>query len=307
MQVNELKRQIHDKRLGSFYVFTGDEIEAQRIYLNKIAEITGKKIVRIEQVGEAFNKRNSLLRAYNLFVCRDDMSFWKSATSVDEIKELLGNNMLVLQMTDIDNRSKASKEYEALTVTFNYMDADVLYKYVQKRCRLSDDNSYDLIERCERDYSRLILELDKVNQYARACGVGVNEAYKVLTSDGTIGTPPKDALFEFVDDMLRAKIQEAFGALEQCKAVGEPPLKVISVLYSSFKRVLQVQACTTSDICKTTGLSAWEVKTAQQTVGSWQIRDLVFFLRTLQSLEQKIKLGEVEEEKALDLLMVLIL
>ena len=307
MQVNDLKRQIHDKQVGSFYVFTGEEVEAQRIYLNKIAEITGKPIIRIEQVSESFNKRNSLLRTYNLFVCRDDMNFWKTATSVDEIKELLGNNMLVIQMTDIDKRSKASKEYEDLTVTFNYMDADVLYKYVQKVCRLSDDNSYDLIERCEQDYSRILLETDKVIQYARASGIDVNEAYTALIGDGAISKPPKDAIFEFTDALMRAKIQEAFRLLEQCKALGEPPLRIISVLYANFRRVLQVQACTTNDVCKTTGLSAWEVKLAQQTLGYWKISDLVFFLRTLQSIEQKIKNGEVEEDTALDLLMVLIL
>lgn len=307
MQVNELKRQIHDKQVGNFYVFTGEEVEAQRIYLNKIAEITHKPIIRIEQVSESFNKRNSLLKTYSLFVCRDDMNFWKTATSVDEIKELLGNNMLVIQMTDIDKRSKASKEYEDLTVTFNYMDADVLYKYVQKKCRLSDDNSYDLIERCEQDYSRILLEIDKVIQYARASGIDVNEAYTALIGDGAISKPPKDAIFEFTDALLRAKIQEAFGLLEQCKALGEPPLRIISVLYTNFRRVLQVQACTTNDVCKTTGLSAWDVKLAQQTLGYWKISDLVFFLRTLQRLEQKIKNGEVEEGTALDLLMVLIL
>ena len=308
MEIREVKKQIQSKRFSDrLFVFTGEEIEAQRIYVNKIAEVTEKPIKRIEQVSEAFNKRGSLLRVSYLFVCRDDMDFWKSATPVETITELLGDNMLIIEMTSIDGRSKASKLYADKTVTFNYMDADTLYKYVQKECRLSDDNSYDLIDMCERDYSRIILEADKINRYARACDISVDEAFRALVQDKAITKPPKDAIFDFTDALLRADIDGAFELLEECKAIGESPLRIISVLYSNFKRVLQVQVCESGDICRETGLSVFDVKIARQTVGSWAGQDLVFFLKTLQSIEQGIKTGEIEEDTALDLLMVLIL
>ena len=308
MQVNDLKKQIQSKRFNDrFFVFTGNEIEAQRIYINKIAEVSGKVIRRVENVSEAFNKRGSLLGLSNVFVCRDDMDFWKSATSVEKINELLGNNILILQMTDIDKRSKSVKLYTNEIVTFEYMDADTLYKYVQKECRLSDDNTYELIDRCERDYSRVLLETDKIRTYAGACNISDDEAFRQLVADGAITKPPKDAIFAFTDAMLRADIDRAFELLEECKGIGESPLRIISVLYSNFKRVLQVQACESSDVCAETGLTAWDVKLARQTIGAWRAEDLVFFLKTLQGLEQKIKTGEVEEANAIDLLMVLIL
>ena len=307
MQVREVKKQIQAKRLYPFYAFTGAEIEAQRIYIDKIAEVTGKPVKRIESVREAFNRRASILKISNVYVCRDDMEFWKSATPLETVKELLGDNILILQMTEIDKRSKSYKSYTNEIVDFEYMDADTLYKYVQKQCSLADTNTYELIDICENDFSRILLETDKINTYARACGVSVDEAFSVLVEEGTINRPPKDAIFDFVDALLRADINRAFKLLQECKDIGEVPLRIITVLYSNFKRVLQVQVCESKDICECTGLTPWEVKLAKKTLNCWQSEDLVFFLKTLQRLETALKTGEVEEGTALDLLMVSIL
>ena len=307
MTVNEVKKQIKTGKLCPFYVFTGAEIEAQRIYINKIAEVTNKPIKRIENIKEAFNRRASILKVSNIFVCRDDLEFWKSATSVETIEELLGDNILILQMTDIDKRSKASKTYADRVITFEYMDADTLYKYTERACSLSDNNAYELIGMCENDYSRILLETNKINTYARAQGVSEDEAFNVLVQEGTITRPPKDAIFDFVNAFLRADIKTAFKLLQDCKEIGEPALRLISVLYTNIKRVLQVQVCESKDICKTTGLSAWDVKLARQTLGCWKSEDLVFFLRAFQSIEQGIKLGEIDEESAMDYLMVNVL
>lgn len=307
MEVTAVKKQIQAKRLDPFLVFTGEEIEAQRIYVNKIAEVTGKPVNRIETVKEAFNRRASLLKVSYCFVCRDDMEFWKSATPLETILELLGDNILILQMTNIDKRSKSYKSYTSQIVDFKYMDADTLYKYVQRVCSLSDDNTYDLISVCENDYSRILLETDKICRYANALGATQDESYERLIQDGTISRPPKDAIFDFTDAFLRANITEAFRLLEDCKAIGEPALRIITVLYTNIKRVLQVQACESGDICKSTGLTPWEVKLAKQTLNCWKSEDLVYFLKTLQRLEKGIKTGEVEEGSALDLLMVSLL
>lgn len=325
MNVNDVKKQIQSKRFSDrFFVFTGEEIEAQRIYVNKIAEVTGKTVKRIDEVKEAFTRRASILKVSNVFVCRDDQDFWKAATDPELIRELLGDNILILLMTNIDKRSKSYKSYSNQIIEFNYMDADVLYKYVQKECKLSDDNTYKLIDMCENSYSKILLECDKIKQFTEwLVNHGYDEtpaevylqlpacypdsAFEYLVQNGVIHRPDKDAIFDFVDAMLRADIDRAFSLLEECKGIGEPPLRIISVLYTNFKRVLQVQVCEDRDVCATTGLSAWDVKLAKQTVGCWRSEDLVFFLKTLQRVEQGVKSGEVEEGIALDLLMVSIL
>ena len=307
MEVREVKQQIKQRRISPFYVFTGDEIEAQRIYIEKIAEVTGKQVRRIESVSEAFNRRASILRVSNVFVCRDDKDFWRSATELSVVEELLGDNILGLQMTAIDKRSKSSKAYSERTVEFNYMDADVLYKYTERACRLSDDRAYDLIDMCENDYSRILLECNKINRYAQATGAGVDNAFDKLVEEKAITRPPKDAIFDFTDALLRAQIDRAFSLLEECRAIGEPSLRILSVLYSNFRRVLAYQVSESRDICAETGLTPFEVKLAKATSNVWSSEDIVYFLRNIQQIEQGIKTGEVDESIAVDLLMVQIL
>lgn len=308
MEIRAIKQQIQSKRFSDrFFVFTGEEIEAQRIYINKISEVTGKPVRRIEEVKDAFNKQASIIKMSFVFVCRDDDKFWKSATDLENVREMLGDNILILQMTEIDKRSKSYKTYMSQIAEFHYMDADVLYKYLERVCTLSDDRAYMLIEMCENDYSRLLLEADKINRISSALSVDVDAAFDKAISDKVISRPPKDAIFEFVDAMCRAEVEKAFSLLEECKAIGEPALRVISVLYTNFKRVLQYQVAESGDVCEETGLSPFEVKLAKQSAGAWASADLVYFLKTLQKIEQGIKQGEVEEEKALDLLMVQLL
>ena len=303
MEITQVKKQIQGKSLCPFYVFTGAEIEAQRIYINKIAEVTGRQIRRIEKVTEAFNKKAGILNTSSVFVCRDDEDFWKKSLEEDEIVALLGNNILILQMTDIDKRSKSYKTYSDVTVTFDFMDSDVIYKYLERVCALSD-RAFDLINICENDYARVLLESDKVNRYARARGVSVDESFDALLADRAITRPPQDAIFDFTDALLRADTGEAFRLLQDCKAIGEPALRLISVLYTNFKRVLQYQICDNRDVCKTTGLTPYDVKLAKRTAGAWRSEDLVTFLKTLQRVEQGIKNGEIEEDIAMDYLMV---
>ena len=307
MKVNEVKKQIQAKSLDSFFVFTGEEIEAQRIYINKIAEVTGKTVKRIDKVSEAFNKRSSLFKTSSVYVARDDVEFWKSGVPLDKVGELLGDNMLILQMTSIDGRSKSSKEYAQQIVEFSYMDDDVLYKYTYKACQLSEANVYDLMDMCEHDYSRVLLESDKINRYASAKGVTADEAFTQLVKEKAITRPPNDAIFDFVDAMLKARIDRAFGLLEECKAVGESSVRILSVLYNNFKRVLQYQVSTSRDVCAETGLTPFDVKLAKESAGTWKSEDIVYFLETIQRIEQGIKTGEIEETSALDILMVSIL
>lgn len=307
MQVKDIKKQIREKMLQRFFVFTGSEIEAQRIYINKISEVTGKPVKRIDTVGEAFSKRGSILKVSNVFVARDDMDFWKSGTEVSTLEELLGNNILIVQMTSIDKRSKAFKQYADYIVEFEYMDSDVLYKYVHKECPMQDNNVFELIEMCEHDYKRILLEVDKINRLSCALSVSVDEAFSKMVAEGVITRPPKDAIFDFTNAMLMGQIDRAFMLLEDCKAIGEPPLRIISVLYSNFKRVLQYQVAESRDVCAETGLTPFDVKLAKQSAGVWSSSDLVYFLKVLQGIEQGIKTGEVEEGIALDYLMVSLL
>ena len=300
MEINAVKKQIQSRNLDKFYVFTGEEIEAQRIYINKIAEVTERTVERADGVAIVLHRRASLVSRPTLYVVRDDKDFMQTEKAWAEIDDLLGDKMLILQITSLDKRTKFYNAFKDKIVTFNYMDADILYKYVQKEVKLSDENTETLIAMCERDYGRILLETAKVREYAQIENVAEDTAFETLVADGTIYRPPMDAIFDFTDAVLQAKPNKAYELLEDCKTIGEPSLRLISVLYTNMKRVMQVQTCNSKDISKSTGLSQWDIKCARKNLNFWDSADLVYFLKVLQKVEKGIKTGEIEENIAVE-------
>ena len=308
MEIREVKKQIQAKRLDNFYLFTGEEVEAQRLYVEKMAEVTGRELTRVECVADALKRRGGGLMASRprLYVVRDDRDFMQSEKAWESVEDLLGDNVLILQITAVDKRTRFYNHYADRIVTFNHMTADVLSKYAYRACPLNEQNLDRLITCCSADYGKVLLEANKINNFASSEGVSVDLACDTLMSEGTISKPPQEAVFDFADAVLQAKPNRAYRLLQDCKAVGSSTLGLISALYTSARRVLQVQACESKDVAEVTGLSAWEIRKARESVGFWDSVDLVRMLKSCQWTEQAIKTGQIEEPLAMDYLMTLI-
>ena len=311
MEVGAVKKQIKGKALDKFYIFTGPEIEAQRIYVHKMAEVAGMELQRIDSVSQVYTKQRSLFSKPKCYVCRDDKEFMKTEKAWGTIADALGDNMLILLVTEMDKRTKFYKHFSDAIVVFDYMKRETLKKYILKQINLSEYWLNVLIDVCESDYSRILLEIDKIKQFAtNGLPWGIDSATKCdsvlsqLMNQGAIHIPPQDAIFDFVDAVLMNKPQKAFELLEECKKIGEPALRLVTVLYTTTKKVLQVQACESKDVCSATGLSAWDVKCARDKVGAWSNGDLVYMLKLLRDVEKKIKTGGIDDDDVIDYVMV---
>ena len=172
-------------------------------------------------------------------------------------------------------------------------------KYIAKEIELSNKEVDTLIKVCDSDYGRILLEIDKIKRSG--------QTLQELLDNGTIAVPPYDAIFDFVDAVLKRKVSWAFDLLEQCYEVGEATMVMLSVLFSNAKQVLQVQACDSKDIAGTTGLTAWQVKNAKEKCGHYSIGELVYMLKLIQRVEKGIKTGQIEEDNAMEYILVNVL
>lgn len=131
-----------------------------------------------------------------------------------------------------------------------------------------------------------------------------DEAFEILLKDGTIYEPPYDAVFDFVDAVLKRQINRAFNLLNQSYESGEATMVLLSVLYNNTKAVLQVQTCESKDMGKATGLTGWQIKNAIDKTGVYTDRDLENILRTIQKVESGIKSGLIDEAIAMEYVLV---
>lgn len=319
MEIITVKQQIKNKKFDSFYIFTGDEIEVQRIYIKKIAEQSGTRVSRPDTVLEIVSRLSgkSMFNQPTCYVIIDDNDFIKNESAWDKVENMLNDNILILQLSSIDKRSKFYKRYKDKIVSFERLSDDLLIKYIQREIPLSKRNSERLISICENDYSRILLEIDKIMHYVNSDMplfgfVDDSEAdcaFNALVKDGTIYRPAKDVVFDWVDAILVNDVNKAFELYQDCERRNVSPLAMLSLLYTAVKQTLQVKDCIREnvDIAKNTGLSNYQINIAKSRVQYNSIGDLVYMLRLIRETEVGIKTGKVDSETVIPQLMVKIL
>ena len=310
MEIATIQKQIRDKSVDNFYIFTGDETAVQKIYVDKIAECKGLNIIRADSVSDIMVKlhNRTFICNNNCYVIRNDSDFLKAETSWDKVISSIGNNIFILIYDNIDKRGKFYKRFTDTIAIFEHLGEDILTKYIQKHINLSVDNCKILIDVCENDYSRILLEIDKIQQYLLTIqNSSVDSVFEKLLNDGTIYRPPKDAIFDMVDSVCKGRIIDTYRLYSDYKGVNENPLAIITVLYNNMKQLLQVQSCKDTDIAKTTGLNSWIIQQTKQKIGAYTISELVNALRLIQATETKIKTGEMEQDIVIDYILLNVL
>ena len=302
MQVNDLKLQIVDNKLDSFYVFTGDEWKIQQLYINEICKVTGKEYRYVPTLSSVWlNITNkSLFSKPSCYVIRDDYDLIRNE-SITLDKSTLKDNIVILLLTDVDKRTKFYKKYKDRIIDFEHLNPEMLKRYLQKDINLSDKNCYTLMDICDYNYGRCLLEIDKIKHHAKATQAEdmSNNVFELLLFDGTINVPPKDAIFDLIDAILDADYNLSIKLYNECIQYGESIMVMLSVLYTNAKQLLQVQSYDGNNLEKATGLTKWQINNAKKHLNVFSNVELVDIMRLCQHCERGIKLGEIPDEYAM--------
>lgn len=312
MELLELQKQIIDKNLNLFYVFVGDEIAIQKIYINKMAEITKLQIEYVENFKSIYNKlqQNDIFNTKKLYVIMDDVEFTKQDKLWLDFDYTQNNgNLVIFKFNNLDKRSKYYKHYENEIVEFNKLSEDVLIQYIHKELpELSNENCKELITICNSSYNQILLEIDKLKNYElNKTNNNINIDFTLLNMNGAFHKDISDITFEFIDKIIRRDVKAVYNLWQQIIKVGENNLKLLALLYNNFKTILLIQSCKSNDICKTTGLQYYQVKYNQDKQNIYTTSELIYILRKIQQIEENIKTGLIDDNIALGYLLVNIL
>lgn len=313
MDVGLLKFKIKSNDVPQFLIFAGNEWMVQDVYIKQIAKVQQKEVRRIDSVSDIYsNLRNkSFITTSFVYVVRDDKELIQNEKIQQQLETILGDNTLILILTTLDKRLKLYKTYKDSIVEFEPLTDEVLHKYIGKEIKLSDKIRQQLIDICEHDYGRILLEIDKIKRYAKQIAINQSDInydyyYKKLVKDGTIYEPPHDAIFDLVSAILDRKVNLSFELLRQSYDVGEATLVMLSVLYTNAKAVLQIQCCKSGDIGKSTGLTGWQINNAKGHLNKYTNSELIYMLKLIQKCESGIKKGLIEEPVVMDYVLVTI-
>jgi DNA polymerase III delta subunit len=319
MKLHELQKQIVSKELDKVYVFTGEEIGVMDIYLDKIYSIVGCDVVRMESVQEAYAKmtQRRISGAPRCFVVRDDKEFLKQDKIWDTVFLLADKSpdYLILIYSSMDKRSKFYKRNTEKLTEFEKLSPELLAKYISKELPgIKERDAYKLAEICECNYSRILLECDKIRHYAHSTQksgivngvIDFGKAMNILIEQGVIFQPIGDITFKFTDAILTRDYKNTSRYLREARQKGESEIMVLSILYNGFKQILMVQGLgrDQSDAVKRTGLTPWQVKMAKEKQGHYSISELIKALKIVRFVEKGIKTGQIDADVSLEYVIV---
>ena len=312
MKLPDLQKQIVSKNIDHVLLLYGEEVAIMDIYLDKIYKVTSGDVFRLDSVKEAYSKlvqRRITTGNSRVFVVRDDKEFLKADKEWAKVFTAAesGADYLILIYSSMDRRSKFYKQNQERLCEFEKLSSSVLAGYIEKLLPgMSKDEKEQFAQVCECNYSRILLEADKVKHYAKVSYQDAGSAFKELLKQGVIYQPIGDITFLFTDAILTRNLKDAAKYLLQAKAVGESEILTLSVLYNGFKQILMVQGLgrDQSEPCKRTGLTPWQVKMAKEKQGHYSIAELVNALKVIRFVEKGIKTGAIDADVAVEYVIV---
>ena len=291
----ELQGQIREGNLLPFYIFTGDEIELQNIYLKQMGNV-----VRIDSVAAVYNKITSKLISskFTVYVVRDDMDFIKSEKTWSNISSKIRNAVLVIQVTTPSKCKKFIKELNDCVVEFNHMTTKQLLSVVNMNCSVS--NKQYFIEACNNDLNTINNYLDI---FKRA---GITELNKSVV-DEYIPTKEDVTVFQLADAVMKKDEQLTFRLLDQLLEDKNNVMGIIYAIYNQLHKCVLVEGYRgEKDIAKVTGINSWICNNILR-YNRIEPSRLLMALRLVQKYDQGIKTGKYDDVMACYSLIVEIL
>ena len=309
MDIKDLKTELLESKLRPFYVFTGDELALQDVYINKIQEISGLKLFRVDSLASIYSKltANSLFEFEpGLYVIRNDDLYLKTEKSWDTFlqAESLKKNIVIMLYSGIDKATKFIKAHEAVLTKFDYMGDSILINRLQAITGMPVAYCQDIVKMCNNNYGRIQKELYKLGVFAKINNYDWNTSYLEAKKIDLIHEDIGDIIFDFTNAVIHRNIKLAYNLWPKMKYTGDGPMRVISVLYNSFRQILMVQSTPNDQRTEQVlGMTKGQIYVTSQQCMIYNLFELVQIVKTLRYLEKGIKIGTVAEEFAMDYLM----
>ena len=315
MELVELMKRITEKNIPHFLILYGEEQKIIDIYIQNIVQsVEGKRIV-VDNVSQAIkgSGKKSLDKSIKVYVVTEDTAFLTRDESWENVRKSMHKNYLILRYHSLDKRSAFVKKNQQNIVEFSHLSDEVLQQYIYRDLPdLSDENVSKLISYCNNDYGRILMEIDKIwqGQSSRLSNFNINldsnDCFNELDKQGLFHKEIGDITFELTDAVLGGYPEKAIKKLDEAKQKGEPSMMIASILYNGFRNLLAYQGLggNKKGAVERTGLSKGDIWRCSKNVGGYSIEEVKRNMLICQNIESGIKTGSVDEDIALEYLVL---
>lgn len=118
------------------------------------------------------------------------------------LKDYIGNTAVFIYEQPLPD-STLFKEYDNCVTYFPTVSDNIALEFVDSEVKLSLKSKEELAANCENNYNNILLECDKIKQYAHSKNISEQSAYDELNMSGQLlYTPEKYASNLLMNDIL---------------------------------------------------------------------------------------------------------
>lgn len=306
MELVDLMKRISSNDIPHFLVLFGEEQTILNIYLTHILEVTNTKCISADSVSYIMQNINKKRfdKSLRLYVVQDDMVFLRAEDSWETVRNTSTKDYIILRYHSLDKRSAFVKKNQQNLVEFSRLTKEVLQTYISKDLPdLSEKNSSKLVEYCNYDYGRILMEIDKIKQYSSVrTDLTIDSCFVQLDKQGLFHKEIGDITFELTNAVLGGYPETAIQKLDEAKRKGEPAMMIVSILYNGFRNLLAYQGLGSNKqgAMERTGMTKGELYGCTKNVGGYSITEVKRNMLKCQEIEAGIKMGTIDEDIALE-------
>lgn len=306
MELVDLMKRISSNDIPHFLILFGEEQTILNIYLTHILEVTNTKRISADSVSYIMQNINKKRfdKSVRLYVVQDDMTFLRAEDSWETVRNTPTKDYIILRYHSLDKRSAFVKKNQQNLVEFARLSKEVLQTYISKDLPdLSEKNSSKLVEYCNYDYGRILMEIDKIKQYSSVrTDLTIDSCFMQLDKQGLFHKEIGDITFELTNAVLGGYPETAIQKLGEAKRKGEPAMMIVSILYNGFRNLLAYQGLGSNKqrAMERTGMTKGELYGCTKNVGGYSITEVKRNMLKCQEIEAGIKMGSIDEDIALE-------
>ena len=314
MELVDLMKAISKNSIPHYLVLFGEEQTILDIYIQHIAQ--NYKIVYCDTVAYAVSQvvKKSIDKSNKVYIVNEDNAYTKADENWKGVKQTFekSRHILLIKCHALDKRGKFYLNNKQNSVEFTHLSEDVLVNYIhQKLPDLSEKNACKLIEWCNYDYGRILMEIDKIKQYhayiaGLTNGISVDDCFEELDKQELFHKEIGDITFELTNAVLGGYTETAIQKLDEAKRKGEPAMMIASILYNGFRNLLAYQGLGSNKqgAMERTGMSKGELYGCIKNVGGYSVAEVKRNMLKCQEVEAGIKMGTIDEEIALEYIVL---
>ncbi len=313
------------ERVAGGYFIVGEEVYWHRKIIELLSRLypNGAENLSTEETSlEALrdNLAQPSLFGPSLWVVRDAQVVLgsKGATGIDRIAP---GNCLVLSCPVKEN--PAPKDFleawdriggilvNATTPSFGDAVRWVESELLKERLRISSEAAEMLITIAGRSMDRLEQEVTKIALYMGPGAAVPGSRPRPVTSQGVLACAsqdPEKTAFGFIDAVAQRNISKAAAELADLRSRSSNAIMIIALLASHFALMWRAKEAgekgiSQASLPKALGVHPYSARKALQQSRSWSFRDLENALRLLLSVDESLKSGAMDADRAIDYLL----